>query len=112
MQYAQKELRAKAGERLSVTFENNDVMQHNWVLVKADASQRVGLLSNEMLSKPDALFRHFVPTSPDVLCYTRVVDPKKSTTVNFTAPTQPGRYPYICTFPGHWAIMHGVLIVE
>jgi len=24
----------------------------------------------------------------------------------------PGRYPYLCTFPGHWKLMNGVLIVE
>ena len=112
MQYAQKELRAKVGERISLVFENGDVMPHNWVLVKLNAAQTVGLLANDMISAPDALLRHFVPTSPDILCYTRMVDPQKSTTVHFTAPTQPGSYPYLCTFPGHWAIMRGVLIVE
>ena len=28
------------------------------------------------------------------------------------APSAPGRYPYLCTFPGHWVIMNGVMIVE
>ncbi len=33
-------------------------------------------------------------------------------TMKFTAPTTPGRYEYICTFPGHWQLMRGVMTVE
>jgi len=33
-------------------------------------------------------------------------------TISFRAPAEPGRYPYLCTFPGHWMIMNGDLIVE
>ena len=29
----------------------------------------------------------------------------------FQAPKQPGIYPYVCTFPGHWIIMKGVMVV-
>ena len=32
--------------------------------------------------------------------------------VYVTAPKTPGRYPYLCTFPGHWKLMNGGLIVE
>ncbi len=112
LQFVQKELRAKAGERLSLILENPDVMQHNWVLLKPDSTERVGELANRMISAPDALSRNYVPDSPDVILNTRVVDPQKTTTIHFNAPAQGGRYPYICTFPGHWAVMRGVLIVE
>ncbi len=27
------------------------------------------------------------------------------------APTEPGVYPYICTFPGHRVVMNGVMVV-
>ncbi len=30
----------------------------------------------------------------------------------FTAPKEPGEYPYVCTFPGHWRLMKGVMTVE
>ena len=112
MQFAQKELRAKAGERLSLTFENPDAMPHNWVLVKPGALDRVGDLATKLITAPDALARHYVPDSPDVLAHTRILDPQKTTTIHFTAPAQPGRYPYVCTFPGHWMLMRGELIVE
>jgi azurin/sugar phosphate isomerase/epimerase len=112
MQFAQKELRARAGERLTLTFDNPDAMPHNWVLVKPDAANRVGLLANQLVAAPDALARHYVPESPDILCHTRILEPHTKTTIHFTAPAQPGRYPYLCTFPGHWMVMRGILIVE
>lgn len=112
LQYEQKELHAKAGERLSLTFENPDVMPHNWVLVTPGSVGRVGTLADALIAASDALVRHYVPDSPDILCHTRVLDPQKTTTIHFTAPAQPGQYPYLCTFPGHWAIMRGVLIVD
>ncbi len=112
LQFVQKELHAKAGERISLVLENPDVMQHNWVLLKPDSTERVGELANKMISAPDALSRNYVPESSDVILHTRVVDPQKTTTIYFNAPAPAGRYPYICTFPGHWAVMRGVLIVE
>ena len=112
LQFVQKELRAKAGERLSLTLENPDVMQHNWVLIKPDSAERIGDLANKMIAAPDALARNYVPDSPDIICHTRVVDPQKTTTIHFHAPSAAGRYPYLCTFPGHSAIMRGVLVVE
>lgn len=112
LQYAQKELRAKAGERLSLTLGNPDTMPHNWVLLKPGAVERVGALANALITAPDAVARHYVPASADILCHTRVIDPQKTTTIHFTAPEPPGHYPFVCTFPGHWAIMRGVLIVD
>jgi azurin len=32
--------------------------------------------------------------------------------LRFTAPTTKGKYPYICTFPGHWLVMKGEMVVE
>jgi azurin/sugar lactone lactonase YvrE len=112
LQFSEKELRAKAGERLTLHFTNPDVMPHNWVLIRPDATERVGELANKLIAAPDALKRHYVPETPDVLCHTRILDPQKHTRIYFHAPAQPGRYPYLCTFPGHWMIMRGVLIVE
>ena len=46
-----------------------------------------------------------------VLVSTRLVDPGQTVTVQFRAPTQPGQYPYVCTFPAHWRVMNGILNV-
>ncbi|RTZ67855.1 MAG: hypothetical protein DSZ35_05570 [Verrucomicrobia bacterium] len=54
----------------------------------------------------------FVPKSKKVLHATRMVAPLSATALRFTAPKEPGDYPYICTFPGHWIIMKGVMVVK
>jgi azurin len=53
-----------------------------------------------------------VPRTDDVLAYTDIVDPNAEFTIYFRAPNTPGRYPYLCTFPGHWMVMNGEMIVE
>jgi azurin len=40
-----------------------------------------------------------------------LVNPQKSYTITFKVPAIAGDYPYICTFPGHWRIMNGVMKV-
>lgn len=112
LNYVQKELRARAGRSVALTFDNPDVMPHNWVLVRPGAEEKVGLAAAEMVSSPDGLERHYVPDSPDVLVHSRLLDPGKSTTLYFTAPKEPGRYPFLCSFPGHAQLMRGVLVVE
>ena len=112
LNYLQKELKAKAGRAVALTFENPDVMPHNWVLVKPGAEERVGTAAALMVSLPDGMDRHYVPETADVLVHTRILEPGKKTTVYFTAPKEPGRYTYLCTFPGHSQLMRGVLVVD
>jgi azurin/sugar phosphate isomerase/epimerase len=112
LNYLQKELNAKAGRAVALTFENPDVMPHNWVLVKPGAEERVGTAAALMVSLPDGMDRHYVPETADVLVHTRILEPGKKTTVYFTAPKEPGRYTYLCTFPGHSQLMRGVLVVD
>ena len=112
LQYVQKTLRAKAGERLSLVFKNPDVVPHNWILVKPGTLQSLGDKCNLMIADPQGLAKHYVPESADVLVHTDMVNAKGEFTVHFNAPETPGEYPYLCTFPGHWMVMNGVMTVE
>jgi azurin len=105
-------LTVHAGERIKLTFTNPDVVPHNWVLLKPGSLERVGDLSNKLVADPAAVTRHYVPRSDDVLCYTDIVPPHESFTIYFRAPSQKGRYPYLCSFPGHWMVMNGQMVVE
>ena len=87
-------------------------MPHNWVLVKPDTLSAVGTLADQLIADPEAVARHYVPKTDDVIAYADITEPGKRQTIHFTAPQTPGRYPYLCTFPGHWKLMNGVLIVE
>lgn len=112
LSYQTRSVRAKPGEAIALTLVNPDVVPHNWALVKPGSLARVGKLANQFIADPEAALRHYVPETTDVLAYTDVVFPKEEFTIYFRAPEQPGRYPYLCTFPGHWLIMNGELIVE
>jgi putative heme-binding domain-containing protein len=110
--FATPTLRAKAGEVLRLTFTNPDVVPHNWVLVKPGTLKTVGETANRLIADPDAVARNYVPKADAVLVYTDVVPPQGSTAIHFRAPAAKGRYPFLCTFPGHWMVMNGELLVE
>ena len=112
MQFAPAELRVRAGQPVRLVFENPDLMPHNLLLTAPDAAEEVGALADAMAAEPGALARHYVPASPRILHATPLVEPGQRAELVFTAPATPGRYPYLCTFPGHWRMMRGVLIVE
>jgi putative heme-binding domain-containing protein len=52
-----------------------------------------------------------VPDVPEVLVATRLLQPGDRQTLVFDAPDEPGDHPYLCTFPGHWVRMNGVMHV-
>lgn len=110
--YSLRSFKVKAGEPIRVLFQNPDVVPHNWTLIKPGATQRVGMLVNQMIADPEAVARHYVPRTEDVLVYTDMVYPQDQYAVFFRAPATPGSYPYLCTFPGHWMVMNGTMIVE
>ncbi len=110
--FSTRVLRVKAGQSVKLTFNNPDVVPHNWVLIKPDTLTRVGELSNKLVADPAAVLRQYVPKSSDIIAYTDIVPPQQDFSIYFQAPQEKGRYPYLCTFPGHWMVMNGELIVE
>ncbi len=110
--FATKRFSVKAGERLSLTLSNPDTMPHNLAIAKPGTLARVGDGANRMAALPDGAAKRYIPDGGDVLFYTDLIEPTKSTTIHFTAPATPGEYPYLCTFPGHWQIMNGIMVVE
>ena len=111
MKYDRTELTLRAGQRARLVFKNNDHMPHNVLILRPGTIDAVGALADQMLTDPQATTKNFVPASSDVLFFTPLVNPGEAFELHFTAPAQPGRYPYVCTFPGHWRIMQGTLLV-
>lgn len=112
LMFDQTEIRLPAGQAVKLTFQNPDSVPHNWALLKPGTLQKVGEQCNRLISDPQAAAEHYIPSSSDILAYTNVVEPYAEHTIYFRVPSEPGRYPYLCTFPGHWMVMNGVLVVE
>jgi putative heme-binding domain-containing protein len=110
--FATPSFTVKAGEAIRLTFDNPDVVPHNWVLIKPGTLERVGDLTNKIIADPEAVMRNYVARSDDVIVYTDIVPPHERFTIWFRAPTAKGRYPFLCTFPGHWMVMNGQMMVE
>ena len=101
-----------AGETVVIELVNKDEMPHNLVVGKEGALETVGLAADKMAALPDAFARSFVPATPEVLFSIRLLQPGETLQARFTAPTKPGNYPFICTFPAHWRTMNGVIEVR
>lgn len=112
LSYETRTFTVAPGEAIQLTLENPDAVPHNWALVKPGTLAKVGDLANKFVSDPEALARQYVPKSEDVIVYTDIAYPRNSFSIYFHAPSQPGSYPYLCTFPGHWMVMNGVMTVE
>jgi azurin len=111
MKFSLPEFTVKPGQRVQLTLTNPDDMQHNVLLLRPGTTEAVGALADAMAKMPDAAENDYVPPTPDVMAFSKLVDPGQSVTIEFTAPRQAGEYPYICSFPGHWRIMRGVMHV-
>ncbi|MEX1011612.1 MAG: PVC-type heme-binding CxxCH protein [Balneolaceae bacterium] len=107
-----EELHATAGERIRIVFTNTDHMQHNLLIIRPGTTTSVGEMADAMLAAGTALQRQYIPETSDVLENTPVVEAGEQYVLEFTVPEEPGEYPFICTIPGHWRTMQGILYVE
>lgn len=110
MKYDQESLTVPAGRPVELTLINPDTMEHNLVITLPGRAQEIGIA---MSADPTAAASvGYVPKDNDaVLHYTKMTKPGESDTIRFFAPTKAGNYEYVCTFPGHYTSMRGVLEV-
>jgi uncharacterized protein len=113
MRFDPATLEVRAGQRVMLLFVNAKCpLQHNFLLVNPGKLHDVGALADLMLADPLGMAKHYLPTSPEILAASnKLIGIGQSDLIEFTAPAQPGDYPWLCTFPGHWRLMHGILKV-
>jgi azurin len=110
MKYDVAEFTVKAGKKLEITFSNPDFMPHNIVFVKPGTADTVGMAAMQLGTKGFEL--QFIPESNDIIAASDLVQNGKEQVLEFTAPTAPGDYQFVCTFPGHYILMRGVMKVR
>lgn len=109
--FSPAEIRLKAGKKISLTFDNPDLQIHNLVITKPGTGEAVGQLADAMAQDPDAFQRQFVPDSNEVIWHSPLINGQSTFEGEFNVPNEPGKYPFICSFPGHWRAMKGFITV-
>jgi putative heme-binding domain-containing protein len=111
MLYDKEIIAVQAGKRVEIVFENTDIMPHNLVITKPGSLEDVGLRAESTATEPGAIDRGYVPPSDKILLASRLLQPRDLQRLSFDAPKEPGVYPYVCTYPGHWRRMYGAMYV-
>jgi azurin len=115
MKFSVTEITAKPGEKLRVVLKSigampKIAMAHNFVLLKA------GVSGMEVANAAfNARATEFIPAEmkDKILAFTSLAGGGETVEVSFTAPSKPGNYDYLCSFPGHFAAgMKGTLTVK
>lgn len=111
MKYEQTEFTVEAGTEVSLTFDNvatSPAMKHNVVILNGEDDKVVQRVGNAALQAADS---GYIPDDDAILAATEMADPGQTVNMTFTAPSEPGTYTYICTFPGHFMMMQGTMTV-
>lgn len=115
MQFSVARIEAGPGEEITVVLDVRSAlpateMAHNWVLL--DPGTDVGKFVMASVMARDS--GYIAPgQTGQVLAMTALAGGGETVRVTFDAPREPGEYPYVCTFPGHfWGGMKGVLVVR
>ena len=116
MKFSVERIEVPAPAKVTIRFRNvgempKVAMGHNFVLLK----QGVNALefASECLSAGAVAENEFLPEPlrSKALAWTKVLGPGEKAT--FVAElSEAGTYPYVCTFPGHFAQMKGVLVAR
>ena len=115
MQFDLKSFEVKAGQKVELTFKNigkipKIAMGHNLVVLKKGISavafgqKAMGAGANATNALPESV-------KGDTIASTKLLGPDENETITFTAP-ETGDYEYVCTFPGHFALMRGIMKVK
>ena len=112
MRYDVPRMVVEAGKPFEIILENGDSMPHNLVVVNLGDREKFGPTTTDM--KPDDLDpqgRPYMPKGLKFLAATKLIEPGQKTTLKMVAPEKEGDYDYFCTYPSHWELMWGRLVV-
>ena len=111
MRFDKNMLLVQSGQKITLTLNHTGkmdklIMGHNFVLLKKDVDVAV-FAEKAVLAKNN----EYIPEGEEVIVYTKLLGGGESDTITFDAPEK-GYYTFLCTFPGHWGLMKGKLVVK
>ena len=111
MLYDKDKIHVKAGEKVKIEFVNNGVMPHNLIVLKSGGdTNKIGQMAMTLGAKGAEL--GYIPASNQILASIKLLNVKQGGELFFIAPDSPQKLPYVCTFPGHFMLMKGEIVVK
>ena len=117
MQYDKTKFEVKAGQTVKLTLKHTGkmpeaAMGHNVVILTKGVSAMT--FGASVMPNGGSPANDYIPTKnkDQILAHTEMIGGGETTSIEFTAPEEPGNYEYLCTFPGHFALMKGVMVVK
>ena len=111
MRFDKNMLLVQSGQKITLTLNHTGkmdklIMGHNFVLLKKDVDV-MAFAEKAVLAKNN----EYIPEGDEIIVYTKLLGGGESDTITFDAPEK-GYYTFLCTFPGHWGLMKGKLVVK
>jgi len=115
MQYSTKAFEVTEGQKVVLSFKHIGqlpaiAMGHNVVILQP-GTEIPAFSAKCAPAKDTAYIPQDEESKKQMVAYTKMLGGGESDEITFTAPAA-GEYPFICTFPGHFAIMQGVMTVK
>lgn len=107
MSYATTSFTVKANQEVTLVMNNTatmEMMKHNIVIL--DDESKINEIGMQAVTAPG-----YLPEHSAIIAATPMANAGETTQVVFVAPEK-GSYPFICTFPGHYGMMRGTMIVK
>jgi hypothetical protein len=80
--------------------------------VEPGARERIGTAAMALPPEHvDRSGRAWVPESREIIAATKMLETGQSETLRLRPIREEGVYEFVCTFPGHWTVMYGQLVV-
>lgn len=115
MKYSVTTITAKPGEQIRIRLMAKGkipkvAMAHNFVLLKLGVNALKFVTAGAQARETDFIA---ATMAGSVIARTGMAGAGEAVQVTFTVPSKPGKYEYICTFPGHFQSgMKGTLVVK
>ena len=100
----------QAGQPVKIWFENEDYSPHNLIIGQPGSAEEIGTAADGLGAVGFVV--GFVPKSDKIVVASKLLNYREFQMLEFTAPTAPGDYDFLCTFPNHRQMMNGVMRVR
>ncbi len=115
MKFNLTHVEVKAGQDVTVSMTNmgnmpKAAMAHNWILLKKGSDPKAFVDAAVTAAATD-----YIPAqlADQIIAHIKLLGPKQSDEISFKAPTEPGEYHFLCSFPAHFLSgMTGVMVVK